>query len=175
MAKRARRDILTGGSGDVNPELFRCQLPANNATVTSTQFPLPIQRLNNRGRAMVMELLKVIYTLPSAVSTDAVNEINICLSTSDRGAATVARPTDQGVLDVFRWATTVNTSGAVTLESPCYHDVTDGAGHGLLVGSDSLFVQHSNSGINTTADVTIIYRWKNVGYQEYVGMLQEQQ
>jgi len=108
MSKRARRDILTGGTGDVNPEIFRCRLPSTASTVSSTEFPLPVQRLNNRGRAMVMEILKVAYDLPIATMVDADAQVQITMSTNDRGTAAVARSTDSGVFDQFKYARFTN-------------------------------------------------------------------
>jgi len=59
-------------------------------------------------------------------------------------------------------------------------DLTDGAGHGLLVATDTIFI----GTIQTSAAVPItggsvawriMYRWKNVTLQEYIGIVQSQQ
>jgi len=58
-----------------------------------------------------------------------------------------------------------------------YIDFTDGAGHGRLFGGDTLYLQTgvcnyvaSANTYGAATNMEIIYRWKNVGFQEYVGM-----
>lgn len=64
------------------------------------------------------------------------------------------------------------------------HDLTDGAGHGLLVATDSIWLTQYlsiaaagsigfTSSIGTIAE--IIYRFKKVTLQEYIGIVQSQQ
>lgn len=66
-----------------------------------------------------------------------------------------------------------------------YHDLTDGAGHGVLIATDNIFlnVQVTNAAFNNvTADAIsatfncdILYRFKEVKLQEYIGIVQSQQ
>lgn len=70
-------------------------------------------------------------------------------------------------------------------ESVDVHDVTDGAGHGILVATDNIFVACNftvASVFSTTADTAsgaascnILYRFKEVALAEYIGIVQSQQ
>lgn len=64
-----KRDTLTGGTGDVNAQWLKTPVVQNNAigTYAEAQVPLPVQRLQNKGRAMVMELLKVGWNLDATI------------------------------------------------------------------------------------------------------------
>jgi hypothetical protein len=58
-------------------------------------------------------------------------------------------------------------------------DVTDGAGHGILVATDQIFVGGIEAGITLAGSslmgARIMYRWKNVSLTEYIGIVQSQQ
>ena len=66
---------------------------------------------------------------------------------------------------------------------PQTHDLTDDAGHGVLVASDKLwfFISNRYSINNTgtgagasTAIIRVLYRFKSVGLTEYIGLVQSQ-
>jgi len=56
-------------------------------------------------------------------------------------------------------------------------DFTDGAGHGFLIGTDSIFARLSSvaTGIPNVANIRLLYRWKSVPLAEYIGIVQSQQ
>lgn len=65
-----------------------------------------------------------------------------------------------------------------------YHDLTDGAGHGVLIATDNiyftLYSTCSATGTATTsvqanATLALLYRFKRVNLQEYIGIVQSQQ
>lgn len=66
-----------------------------------------------------------------------------------------------------------------------WHDLTDGAGHGVLVATDNVFltlqtalssiIGTSVGGITGVAECAILYRFKEVGLAEYIGIVQSQQ
>lgn len=75
-----------------------------------------------------------------------------------------------------------SNGGSHDQEHPVVHDLTDGAGHGMLVATDSVFFGLLNptgygaSGANTLgAQVDLLYRWKDVSIEEYIGIVQSQQ
>lgn len=63
------------------------------------------------------------------------------------------------------------------------HDLTDGAGHGVLIATDNIwltaFINGAVPDIGTTAALNvfceILYRFKKVTLQEYIGIVQSQQ
>ena len=188
MAKRGARDTLTGGTGDVNPQ-FLLSPRISNATpgsLVSVQLPLPIQRLPTTGRAQVLEILKVTWDFDfTIINTDAATTLGGIAYLTTRNPNNSAPSTvDNTTVDWIeqKLQTLSATSGgiAVQIEHPFLHDLTDGAGHGVLIGTDYLFLSLLNPSGYTAGNVTfssarILYRWKDVSLAEYIGMVQSQQ
>ena len=184
--KRGREGTLTGGTGDVSPQwmTFTHTQSAADTTTTTTQ-QIPVQRLQTRNMAQVMEVLKVAIVptnLPAfASATEVSDSQSIMFSTSSFGttATTFGEPR---VFAGFTFAqrgafTAAGTYGMTQQAFPLVLDTTDGAGHGVLIATDNIFVQNASSGTGA-ANVTqckILYRWKNVAMTEYVGIVQSQQ
>ena len=156
---------------------------AADTTTTATQ-PIPVQRMPLSGKAQVMEALKVSIVMPNfgaiASAAEAVDNFSLFLSTTSFGttATTWSEPR------VFAGEVRSNT-GAFTAagtysnyeRNMVEQDLTDGAGHGVLIATDNIFAQLSSSGtgLTSTARIKILYRWKNVSLQEYIGIVQSQQ
>jgi len=182
--KRRYNNSLTGGSGDVNPQYMNLSVTQSGAdTYTQVTFPLPIQRLQNQGRAQVMEVLKIFCesTQLNTVAAGAVaHGISAQLTTKSFAAAVgLAEPTcfwryQKENINAF----TATGTGLLNFEvEPNVQDMTDGAGHGILIASDNIFLALSSvaTGAANTAQVKILYRWKDVSVTEYVGIVQSQQ
>ena len=175
---------LTGGSGDVNPQFMNLNVTQSGAdTYTQVTFPIPIQRLQNSGRAQVMEVLKVFAETSqlSTVAAGAVaHKIQLQLTTKSFAAeVALSEPTC-----FFRYqkeninAFTAAGTGLLNSEvEPNIQDFTDGAGHGILIASDNIYLGCSSTatGNSNIGNVKILYRWKDVSIQEYVGIVQSQQ
>lgn len=185
--KRLRSDegTLTGGTGDVNPQLLSFSAAQSGAdTTTTTTQALPIQRLPTGGRSQVLEVLKVFAHVPVfgavASATEAADSVSVFLSTSSFGTTAITYSEPR----VF-WASIRAMEGAFTAAGTYSRtendiietDLTDGAGHGLLIATDNIFcqVQSVGTGGTNTARIKLLYRWKNVGLREYVGLVQSQQ
>lgn len=178
-----RRDVLTGGTKDVNPQFMNLALTTSAAdTFTQSQTQIPIQRLQNAGRAQVMEVLKIWMTttqLIPAVATQTSHQVIASLTTKSMVAMPLINEST-----LFAYYEKFNTSaftaagtGTTSQElEPFILDLTDNAGHGFLVGSDNIYLQLTSTaqGIVVVAGVKILYRWKDVSIQEYVGIVQGQ-
>lgn len=210
---------LTGGTGDVNPQFYRIQVP-NGVTVSTTAvtsasqtaaFPVPITRLRqpSSGKTTVMEILKVrwVNQLQLAVNQVPHNAIYVVQAwLSTRAPNVIAQPTvispfgatDGSVLDLVQvssaYGVTENpgdppgpdyiSTYSVDNEGPNWHDLTDGAGHGVLVATDNIWisimltvgsVDVGNYGAAAFSAAHILYRFKDVSLQEYIGLVQSQQ
>ena len=188
--KRARAnssDILTGGTGDVNPQLLSDSITMSAAdTTTSQQIVLPIQRIaaNAPNHAIVMELLKVFVAYPSfgAIANVAeVTETQALLFTTRNFDTTAVNFSDPSVFAAFfRTRQAAFTAGGTydteerAIES---FDLTDGDGHGILIATDSIFCQGRSANVGTalTYRWKLLYRWKRVSLPEYIGIVQSQQ
>jgi len=171
----ATRRALTGGTGDVNPQWFTMNATESATDTTTTEaFPIPIQRLPSGRGAQVMEIFKVFWWPGNAiVETD--NTTTIVLSTRNWGTTAVPF-SDSSTIARFRRHVIITTSGSSVEDEPYCMDLTDGAGHGMLVATDNLYVQiiSANTGQVVDAVLRLLYRWKNVGLSEYVGIVQSQ-
>lgn len=176
---------LTGGTGDVSPQWlsFSGTQSAADTTTTVTQA-IPVQRLPQGGRAQVLEVLKVVFSstpLPASASAgETIDVLNAFLSTTSFGTTA----TTQSEPRVFAYDSILNRSAftaagtyMASLPQVRVWDCTDGAGHGILIATDNIYLQiaSTTTGNANTEYVKILYRWKNVGLQEYIGLVQAQQ
>lgn len=207
MSKRQRSDSLTGGTKDVNPQLFKSAgIPltvlaaASSSAIASNgiTFPLPIGSFQQTasGRAVVMEVLRGQLNgfFGHSISTTGATLIRI-----RRGLYT-------GVISSGLYTSVLDTGmshpQAVAWDEKFYSirrndpfaendvhvvdfDLTDGAGHGLLVASSQMtFVTDCyvdnlatvQTGIqNSNFNAVMLYRFKEVPLSEYIGIQQSQQ
>lgn len=182
------RDTLTGGTGDVNLQVLT--LPPTSTieqnAYRQVQVALPVNRLGqSKGKAVVIEVLKVWFDLPSFPGTyetvGQVTQAQAQLSTTSQPDIQHEEPT------VFAYASqkfkgssasaTLAASVSATWVTPIVLDLTDGAGHGLLIAVDTIFF-----GIDTDSypapgvsfNAKIFYRFKQVDLTEYIGIVQSQ-
>lgn len=201
MAKRARSSSssLTGGTGDVNPQWFR--FPEITATtvdaVVSQTVNTPLNAFNQSsgGRATVMELLKVNFEdsttfLPGITTTTQVadKKMGIYLGNQDvstneigRGMAAPRCQAHQSVRLTIAPPGQPGDVMPVISQEEYLLDLTDGAGHGILIATPSLTFANS---IFTTGPGTIqqsfrvaafLFRFKEIDLTEFLGILQSQQ
>lgn len=179
-------DQLTGGSGDVNPQFLHMTITQSGAdTTTSAQINLPVTRLPQSNVVTIIELLKIYVDMPVVVGEAAglaSNSLAVNFSTTN-GGATANAFSDPDVLAAYevqkRTAFTA-AQGFAAVESGGPQtpiDLTDGAGHGVLVATDNAFIQCVSvaTGVANTVNAKWLYRFKTVSLVEYVGIVQSQQ
>lgn len=185
MSKRARSDRLTGGTEDVNPQIWHLHFVASApATYTETEFPTPISRMPKSDSVVtIMEFLKIGYYGYSLGAIGQVAETAFTLSNEvlTRAVGAAAPPSNPAWLDGMYWgrcgAFTAGGTYSDTASRMEWHDLTDGAGHGILVATDSIYCACWGTQVSTSngGDIVIYYRFKNVGLAEYIGIVQSQQ
>lgn len=200
----ASRRALTGGTGDVNPQFISWIVTETSTdATTSLAVAVPIQRMSQGGgRAQVLEVLCVKYEANTvggsngtetshrysnernwlSGTTPTLNRASVSVAISTRSFGTTQvqynDPTVFSYYNLTRFgAFTAGGSYAVAIVEPYVDDLTDGAGHGFLVATDNIYIQISSTGTNAPQACRgkIYYRWKNVGLQEYIGIVQGQQ
>lgn len=183
---RKSRDTLTGGTGDVNPQIltFPAVTMAAANTFQSFGMPMPVTRGSTSGKqkTVIIEALKFWIDLP--------NWDNLGSTTPLRGTAAVQVATgplqnisinDPRVI-AYVTRTWLSQQGTATTvfgfeTDPTCVDLTDNAGHGLLIGSDNLYIGIATNnflGVGST-NIKMLYRFKEVSLQEYIGIVQSQQ
>lgn len=186
MAKRARAESLTGGSGDVNPQYLNSAVATSAAnTYTEIAVQMPVQRISPSGRAgkaLVMELIRAYVNLPEVDTTNAADTSYISkFALSTASSATMPNLNVPKTLlymerNLHKAFTATGTYEA-TYVDPLYWDFTDGAGHGVLVATDNIYLQTTTVAFANPAStlIKILYRWKEVSLTEYIGIVQSQQ
>lgn len=212
MPKRRAGSSLTGGTGDVNPQwmtLNVTQGAADNTTTTGFALPVPRYPMQN-GKSIVMEIIKVQWSMsPLAMKTADVPAAsaffgllqNALISTSNLAPLTtttlasitqgLANPRvishyqkEAGVIAVGAPSGTAQMWVLSANDEPVFMDLTDGAGHGFLVGTDTIYITiltgtkagaTFESGQSNNALCRLLYRFKEIDLAEYVGIVQSQQ
>lgn len=180
------KKTLTGGTGDVNPQFISGTAAQSAAdTNTTTEINLPIQRIasNAPGQAVIMEVLKIWVNFPvfNAIATagETVDVLSLSFATRNFGTAATFISTSS----VFAFMENLRSgaftaAGTFSMIQPqtLMWDLTDGAGHGVLVATDSMFVQAQSSGTGNANSFgfKLLYRWKRVSLTEYIGIVQSQ-
>lgn len=190
MAKRARAGsgaALGGGTGDVKPQFLTLtsgdQAPDTFNVVT---FALPVPRFGTmKSKATVFEILSLDWYLAPALLTDGVHAMFGYLTTSPNRSDTEPFILQDIAIDVARPQTfgavgennILIVQGGLNASFPQHVDLTDGAGNGILIATDSLSMVMGNvdNSANAISVVKVKYRLTNVGISEYVGIVQSQQ
>lgn len=183
--KRARtsRDTLTGGTGDVNPQIFtvRGVQPTPDSAATFA-FPVPVPRYGaTKTKATVMEILRVDWILDDvSIATGATSctySASLATSSPDMSSSS-SLLADPKAFAYFNIDIVVATLTGIGVSSRAKSDrLDDGAGHGLLVATDQIWLGFTTnqSGRANTVTAKITYRMKDVALVEYIGMVQSQQ
>jgi len=186
-------------------------IPTTNTTYANTHSAVvvPIPRYPSRdGTSIVMEILKITWELyntivPSKCNVQGSGAVvtSAILTTNPQDPQTAGGKQYNFMIDprlisaVTRTnvGTFTNADGAafgnslVVDDGNWEEDFTDGNGHGLLVATDTIYLNTFNTVVNVsnaltiiqqdpaTAICTILYRQKAVTLQEYVGIVQSQQ
>lgn len=185
MSKRRSDGSLTGGTGDVNPQLLSFGgLQSDNDLTTTFKINLPVTRIPQGNKVTILEVLKVYWFMDevSLVATTQIpyRSITAMLSTSNHGTV----PSEFSQADVFASSNytmvmfySVNGAYATNQIKTQVTDLTDGAGHGILLGTDACWLQIISYATTKQNSVQgkLLYRFKTVGVTEYVGIVQSQQ
>ena len=204
MPAKRKASELTGGTGDVNPQTYVLQSPVINLNQGPTAptpgaigFPLPVPRYSaSNGRSIVFEILEVEWFLPN-FNAPAANGTNITLvgalttnpltpaadnSTDPLYSQFIGDPKNISLMGVGK-TTFLVTNGAFYDDTFIHKvdDLTDAAGHGLLVATDTIYlawlglVQGGPGALTTQFTARVSYRLKEVSLAEYIGIVQSQQ
>lgn len=187
MPKRGRSSELTGGTGDVNPQYFNMTSQAAVTTAfASTVVPTPINKFpEGSGRVVIMEVLKVLFYATgsaSAILTPFNRSLRMYVTTKNFAATEPLNPADGTIVAIGKrdWISSGTPANTNAVDWPLMVDLTDGAGHGMMVATDNLFLGIIQAGATLepytgTIVAKLIYRFKKVSLAEYIGIVQSQQ
>ena len=191
MAKRARTAGgagLGGGTGDIKPQFLTLSsgTMAPN-TYDVVQFALPVPRFGTtKTKATVFEILSVDWFLAPEDLTNGIHSDIGYLTTSTNRidgepfilndiSIDFGRP--QTFAAVIENNIILGANGLLNAVQPLHVDLTDGAGNGMLVATDSiiLVVANVSNAVDSVTVAKVKYRLTNIGIAEYVGIVQSQQ
>lgn len=188
MPKRAAGDQLTGGTRDVNPQYFHGTITVAVAgTTIAKEIALPVNRIisGSAQKTPVMELLRMYAHCDMVGATANVAETehaaNLFVTSADPGAAVNLTFDNNRVIAQFSWRNigAFTAGGTYKMSEPSSireWDFTDGAGHGIILATDSIHLQlQASATLSPTAQIKVLYRVKYVSLTEYIGMVQSQQ
>lgn len=177
----ASKRALTGGTGDVNPQtigIYLAQATLNSYVHTAITIPRP--QMLTKGKATVMELLRATIIWPdvqAAAAGIAYGRSFIGLSTKLGLSAPL--DLDEPACIFNRQRVHVNAFTALgslytVFERNQDFEFTDGAGHGILIGADTLFFSLLTNGFAAPTHIhgKFYYRFKTIGLAEYIGIVQ---
>jgi len=144
-------------------------------TFTPIRVQMPIARRPGAKRITVIEVLKVMVSLRG--ETRATSDfVTVALSFRESNAADLLLY--ESANNWFWWERryTVTTSGATVDVEPYEFRYDTGGGKGFLIATDSIFanIQGSSQATPVTAGFKILYRFVEVGLEEYIGIVQQQ-
>ncbi len=178
MPKRRYRDTLTGGTGDVNPQVIRAsveQLTLNSYAEKEIDIPLNLPKSGTRATVMEILRIKILYNIVPGPEIGSHKSSWQLSTTSLPQIYMIDNPL---VIATDAMTTGTVTTGSVTVTSSLKtYDMTDGAGHGYLIASDNLYFSVATSSFVTNLQrmaIQIIYRWKSIGLTEFIGILTSQ-
>lgn len=180
---------MTGGTGDVSPQWLTALATPQTGASAETSIQLPVTRIPQSGVATIIEVLRIyvdwLDTNLGATAAD-VTQMAVCtIGTKSFGTTQnlgLGEPTVFAtVREVFNKAFTAAGTFSTVVNPVQVFDCEDGAGHGVLVATDKMYVQITlGAAVNPPSGgaqvpVKLLYRFKNVSIEEYVGIVQSQQ
>ena len=167
---------LTGGTGDVNPQwLTSITTQSGNDVSTQLEVALPIPRVSAKtGRTTVLEVLRMQFILADISATPAASFVSCVVGTN---SATIGLASANAFAVFLLDIANSTATGVNITDSVFQQDLSDGAGHGFLIGTDNIYVtlnSAATAAINSMV-VKLLYRYKEVTLAEYIGIVQGQQ
>lgn len=168
---------LTGGLGDVNPQTLTVDVVQTGTDeLTAIRVAIPRPRfIPSKGKSIVLEILRVQADKGTPFVSLLATQQEVSVEVSTSGNFGIAEP---DVLVHFAWIRTLLIASDFVKDQfeGLTRDLSDGAGHGFLVGTDELVfrILSFNTEVTNRVVIRILYRYKAVDITEYIGIVQSQ-
>lgn len=138
-------------------------------TFSEVKIPVPVVQ-DLGGKALVVELLKLLITMPAGSLLDG---DSIEIAVYDRERTSMPDLDDSGVLYFDRFLTQLTTEGSSQLRETIVIDYSDGNGRGVLYGKKDMFagIDSNSQGAARTVSGAWVYRLVEVGATELIGLI----
>lgn len=167
---------LTGGTGDVNPQYLTfsaVQSSLNETVVVESPLNLGPSATVKKGKALVFELLKIQSEWAGNFNDGLVNSVTIVFTTQE-SAQSINSPAAFYEFPIIN--RNILNDLTFTIIPKDVQDFTDGAGHGILIATPSIFMIFGSVGLDlvSACAAKVFYRWKEVSIEEYIGIVTQQ-
>lgn len=170
---------LTGGTGDVNPQILTASVTQTAADTTTTlEIPIPIARFQQKkGKSIVFEILKIDYHFGDIVTPGGQVRVGGFFTTAVPPAVNIVLDTTCFSAYEIDGLFSTAVGFAYSKRGPWTDVLNDGAAHGFLVAVDNIFltVTSANTSVANRVTAKIFYRFKEVALEEYLGIVSGQQ
>ena len=159
---------------DVYPQYMSFSVAETTAnTFRSIRIQLPVARQPGAKKITVIELLQVLM---QPTGEEFANGDIWDAALGFRTAATMPDLSDPNLFYRVNRRITVATEGATVTQEPLIQRYDTGGGRGFLLATDSIFAMVDSDSISTavTAHFKLLYRFVEIGLQEYIGIVQQQ-
>jgi len=159
---------------DVFPQFMSFTVVETAAnTFTPIRIQLPVARRPGAKKITVIEVLNVWLDMSNETYAAADN-VTITLQFTTSGA--LQQVSNANVWYFYRYDVTQVTSGTILQETPKVTRYDTGGGRGFLLATDSIFgtVTGFSQAAAVTAHFKILYRFVEIGLEEYIGIVQQQ-
>lgn len=163
---------------DIYPQILLIRSTEQSAADAYESFeqPIPVPRFGGTStRPFVFEIIRIFWNY------EPVSAVAACLYQVQLSTVPLLVIADHEPRVFFRHSVvvdqTVTSSFSNSDWSGCW-DYTDGQGHGLLIGTDNIYLGFdttATSSANNAIELRIEYRIKTVSASEYIGIVQSQQ
>jgi len=178
MKEGCGQEYLTGGTRDVNPQIWRAQMEVDE-NLTQNKFPTGTMILPGNEGAYVMEALRVIWEFEGTIDIQAAevqHGFEASLATEQPIGGTGTWGSNSFLFSKMSYSV-YNASGtgeavAAFVPNIFEYDLTDGAGHGVLLASNEIWMSTDFADILTPINVSaaILFRWKKISMADFVGL-----
>jgi len=177
MQEGCGQEYLTGGTRDVNPQIWRAQMDVGTG-LAQQSFPSGTM-VNPDGTAYVMEALRVKWEFNGTLDLPAAVQQSIF---------TASLATEQPVGGTGTWGSNaflfskfnfdiynlgLGTENVIAQIQNIYEDdLTDNAGHGILLASNEIWMSSFFDSVDAPIDISvaIFYRWKKISMADFTGL-----
>jgi len=133
----------------VNPQWLKQRGAQSSAdTTTTTTITLPIIRAREGVTPTIIEVLRVYFIFENSGEVDS--SVYVYLTTKNFGTTAVTNPSEPSLIAMAGSIIKITTSGQFSESTNQQMDLTDGAGHGVLVATDNLYMQIVSSSTTVT-------------------------
>jgi hypothetical protein len=164
---------------DVYPQIFHMDVTQTTInTFKEASFSTPVVRTPSvKGKALVMEILKIFVEMPSPPTTNATEQWRVVALSRKTATSVDSMSKDNLFCHYHGWINVAASGGFQAVHNEMVYDFTAPNGKGILFAGSTLYLQAMSvnypAATYVSVKVRILYRLVEVETSELVGLLTE--